>query len=136
MPILGTDVDASALRAAALLVGEDAMVEAVYVLRVPSQLSIDAGLHEEEQRGLSVLEAAKVIGRKSGLRVQTRLVRTRSPGEAIVEEAERSKAEIIFLSTQHAPPSEQALGPTASYLLAHRPCRVVIETEPVNGRAG
>jgi basic amino acid/polyamine antiporter, APA family len=135
VPIFGSDVDASALRAAALLVGEDAMVEAVYVLRVPSQLSIDAGLHEEEQRGLSVLEAAKVIGRQSGLRVQTRLVRTRSPGEAIVEEAERSKAEIIFLSTQHAPPSEQALGPTASYLLAHRPCRVVIETEPVNGRA-
>ena len=135
VPIFDTDVDASALRAAALLVGEDAMVEAVYVLRVPSQLSIDAGLHEEEQRGLSVLEAAKVIGRKLGLRVQTRLVRTRSPGEAIVEEAERSKAEIIFLSTQHAPPSEQALGPTATYLLAHRPCRVVIETGPVIGRA-
>ena len=130
VPIFGTDVDASSLRAAAKLVGEGALVEAVYVLRVPNQLSLDAGLEEEQQLGLSVLESAKVTGRKAGLKVQTRLIRTRNPGAAIVEEAQRSGAEIIYLGTAHAPPSERALGPTASYLLAHRPCRVVIETPP------
>jgi basic amino acid/polyamine antiporter, APA family len=130
VPIFGTDVDARALRTAAKLVGEDAMVEAIYILRVPSQLSIDAGLEQEEQLGLSVLESAKVRGRQIGLKVQTRLIRTRNPGAAIVEEAERRNAEIIYLGTAHAPASERALGPTASYLLAHRPCRVVIETPP------
>ena len=135
VPIFGTDVDASALRAAAKLVGEGATVEAIYILRVPNQLSLDAGLEEEEALGLSVLESAKVTGRKAGLKVQTRLIRTRSPGAAIVEEAERSGAEIIYLGTAHAPPSERALGPTASYLLAHRPCRVVIETPPVTPSA-
>ncbi len=133
VPIFGTDVDASSLRAAAKLVGERAMVEAVYVLRVPNQLSLDAGLEEEEQRGLGVLESAKVTGRKAGLKVQTRLIRTRNPGAAIVDEAERVQAEIIYLGTAHAPPSERALGPTANYLLAHRPCRVVIESAPVDG---
>ena len=132
VPIFGTDVDASALRTAAKLVGEDATVEAIYVLRVPNQLSLDAGLQEEEQLGLSVLESAKVRGRKAGLKVQTRLIRTRNPGAAIVEEAERRRAEIIYLGTAHAPPSERSLGPTASYLLAHRPCRVVIETPPAS----
>jgi nucleotide-binding universal stress UspA family protein len=83
---------------------------------------------------MSVLESAKVTGRRSGLKVQTRLIRTRSAGAAIVEEAERQNAEIIYLATNHAPPSERALGPTASYLLAHRPCRVVIETPPADGR--
>ena len=78
----------------------------------------------------SVLESAKVTGRRIGLKIQTRLIRTRNPGAAIVEEAKRSDAEIIYLGTAHAPPSERALGPTASYLLAHRPCRVVIETPP------
>jgi basic amino acid/polyamine antiporter, APA family len=136
VPIFGTDVDASALRAAAKLVGEGATVEAVYILRVPSQLSLDAGLHDEEQLGLSVLESARVAGRKAGLKVETRLIRTRSPGAAIVEEAERQNAEIIYLGTAHAPPSERALGPTAEYLLAHRPCRVVVETPPANGRNG
>jgi APA family basic amino acid/polyamine antiporter len=136
VPIFGTDVDASALRAAAKLVGEGATVEAVYVLRVPNQLSIDAGLEEEERLGVSVLESAKLAGRKSGLKVETRLIRTRNPGPAIVEEAEHRKAEIIYLGTAHAPPSERALGPTASYLLAHRPCRVVIETPPATGPNG
>jgi basic amino acid/polyamine antiporter, APA family len=133
VPIFGTDVDASALRAAARLVGEGAVVEAVYVLRVPSQLSLDAGMREEEQLGMGVLESAKLTGRKAGLKVQTRLIRTRNPGLAIIEEAQRSNAEIIYLGTAHAPASERALGPTAAYLLAHRPCRVVIETPPVDG---
>ena len=35
---------------------------------------------------------------------------------------------MIYLSTLHAPMSEQRIGPTASYLLDKRPCRVVIET--------
>jgi basic amino acid/polyamine antiporter, APA family len=134
VPIFGTDVNASALRAAAKLVGEGALVEAIYVLRVPNQLSLDAGLEEEEQLGLSVLESAKVTGRRSGLKVQTRMLRTRNPGAAIVEEAQRQHAEIIYLATDHAPPSERALGPTASYLLTHRPCRVVIETPPADAR--
>jgi APA family basic amino acid/polyamine antiporter len=133
VPIFGTDVDARALRTAAKLVGEDALVEAVYVLRVPNQLSLDAGLEREEQLGLSVLESAKFRGRQAGLKVHTRLIRTRNPGAAIVEEAERTSAEIIYLGTAHAPLSERALGPTASYLLAHRPCRVVIETPAANG---
>jgi nucleotide-binding universal stress UspA family protein len=136
VPIFGTDVDAAALRAAAKLVGEGGTVEAVYILCVPNQLSIDSGLYEEEQLGLSVLESAKVTGRKSGLKVQTRLLRARNPGPAIVEEAQRTSAEIIYLGTVHAPASERALGPTASYLLAHRPCRVVIETAPANRKGG
>jgi APA family basic amino acid/polyamine antiporter len=136
VPIFGTDVDARALRSAAKLVGEDATVEAIYVLRVPNQLSLDSGLEEEERLGRSVLESAKVAGRQYGLKVQTRMIRTRSPGAAIVEEAERRGAEIIYLGTAHAPPSERALGPTASYLLAHRPCRVVIETPPAVEQPG
>jgi APA family basic amino acid/polyamine antiporter len=135
VPIFGTDVDAKALRAAAKLVGEGGAVLALYVLRVPNQLLLDAGLEEEERLGISVLESAKVAGRKSGFKVSTRLVRTRNPGAAIVEEAERAEAEIIYLGTVHAPPSERALGPTASYLLAHRPCRVVIETGPAGAPA-
>jgi hypothetical protein len=103
------------------------------VLRVPSQLSLDAGLHEEEQQGLALLESAKLAGRKAGFKVQTRLLRTRNPGHTIVEEAERSEAEIIYLATDHAPANERSLGPTAMYLLARRPCRVVIETPPMRG---
>ena len=37
-----------AMRSAAKLVGEDAEVDAVYVLQVPAQLSLDAGMEDEE----------------------------------------------------------------------------------------
>lgn len=135
VPIFGTDLDARAIRTAAKLVGEHAEVDAIYVMRVPRHLSLDSPMEAEEQQAISVLEAARLLGRRVGLRVHTRLIRTRSPGAAIVEEAERTGAEIIYLGTAHAPPSERALGPTATYLLAHRPCRVVIEAPPAEPRA-
>ncbi len=133
VPIFGTDLDASALRTAAKLVGEHAQVEAIYVLRVPNHLPLDCVLEDQEQQAISVLEAAKFAGRRAHLRVRTQLIRTRNPGAAIVEQAQRVAAEIIYLGTAHAPPSERALGPTATYLLAHRPCRVLIEAPPADG---
>jgi len=137
VPIFGTDVSAGSLRSAAKLVGADAMVDALYVLHVPPQLSLDAGLDAEEALGRGVLEAALVAGRRDGLRVRTSLIRTRNPGKAIVDEARRLHTDVIYLGTVHAPPSERALGPTATYLLGHRPCRVVVETAagapPPNG---
>ncbi len=129
VPIFGTDVDGHALRAAAKLVGADAAVDALYVLRVPPQLSLGAGLTAEESAGREALESARLHGRRAGLKVRTTLIRTRNPGAAIVEEAQRRNSEVIFLSTLHAPSSEHALGPTASYLLERRPCRIVVETE-------
>jgi hypothetical protein len=75
-----------------------------------------------------VLDAARLRGREHKLQVRTSLIRTRSPGAAIVEEARARGSDVIYLDTVHAPPSEQALGPTALYLLRERPCRVVVET--------
>jgi APA family basic amino acid/polyamine antiporter len=136
VPIFGTDVSAEALVAAAKLAGEDATVDALFVLQVPAQLSLHVGLEEEERRGWSVLEAAKLAGRREGLRVRTSLLRTRNPGHTIVEEARRLGSDVVFLATTHGPPSQGPLGPLATYLLAHRPCRVVIASNPAarNGR--
>ena len=51
----------------------------------------------------------------------------------------RSNADVIYWSALHAPAGEQRIGPTATYLLSKRPCRVIIETEsksaPTNDRA-
>ncbi|HEY3960059.1 MAG TPA: hypothetical protein VGL68_06055, partial [Solirubrobacteraceae bacterium] len=45
------------------------------------------------------------------------------------EEAERVGSDVIYWSAIHAPAGEQRIGPTATYLLSRRPCRVIIETE-------
>ncbi len=129
VPIFGGDVSASALSSAAKLIGEEGVVYAVFVLPVPSQLSLEAGLEVEEAQGRAALESARIKARRSNIKVRTGLIRTRNPGAALVEEAKRVDADVIYWSTIHAPVGEQRIGPTAAYLLSKRPCRVVIETE-------
>jgi APA family basic amino acid/polyamine antiporter len=129
VPIFGGDISASALGAAAKLIGEDGVVYAVFVLPVPSQLSLDSGLEAEEAQGRSVLESARIKARRAGIKIHTGFIRTRNPGAALVAEAIRIDADVIYWSTIHAPADEQKIGPTAVYLLSKRPCRVIIETE-------
>ena len=76
-----------------------------------------------------MLESARIQARRGGIKIHTHLVRTRNPGAALVEEAQRVGADVIYWSTIHAPSGEQRIGPTAAYLLSKRPCRVIIETE-------
>jgi basic amino acid/polyamine antiporter, APA family len=129
VPIFGDDVSASALSSAAKLIGAEGVVYAIFVLPVPSQLSLEAGLEEEEAEGRSVLESARIKARRAGIKIHTGLIRTRNPGAALVEEAERVGSDVIYWSTIHAPTGEQRIGPTAAYLLSKRPCRVIIETQ-------
>src|SRR4051794_12967628 len=136
VPIFGGDVSGGALSAAAKLIGEDGVVYAVFVLPVPNQLSLDEGLIEEEAEGRSALESARIKARRKGIKIHTGLIRTRNPGSALVEQAERVGAEVIYWSTLHAPAGEQRLGPTAADLLAKRPFPVILETQnrPRGGR--
>jgi basic amino acid/polyamine antiporter, APA family len=129
VPIFGEDISATALSSAAKLIGEEGVVYAIFVLPVPSQLSLEAGLEDEEAQGRSVLESARIQARRRGIKIHTGLIRTRNPGAAIVEEAQRVGADAIYWSTIHAPAGEQRIGPTAAYLLSKRPCRIIIETE-------
>ncbi len=129
VPIFGADVSATTLVGAAKLVGADGVLYAVFVLPVPSQLSLEAGLEDEEDAGRAVLESAREQARRAGFKIHTGLIRTRNPGAALVEEAGRVGADVIYWSALHAPAGEQQIGPTAAYLLSKRPCRVIIETE-------
>jgi len=129
VPIFGQDVSAATLRSAAKLIGTDGVVYAVFVLPVPSQLPLDAGLEDEEALGRAILESARVQARRAGIKVRTGLIRTRNPGAALVDEAKRIGSDVIYLSTRHAPSTEQRIGATAAYLLAKRPCRIIIETD-------
>ncbi|HZL47690.1 MAG TPA: amino acid permease [Solirubrobacteraceae bacterium] len=129
VPIFGEDISAAAFSSAAKLIGEEGVVYAIFVLPVPSQLSLEAGLEDEEAQGRSVLESARIQARRAGIKIHTGLIRTRNPGAALVEEAERVGSDVIYWSTIHAPTGEQRIGPTAAYLLSKRPCRIIIETQ-------
>jgi APA family basic amino acid/polyamine antiporter len=129
VPIFGGDVSVTALTSAAKLIGAEGVVYAVFVLPVPRQLSLESGLEDEEALGRSLLETVRIVARRHGIKVHTGLIRTRNPGGALVDEARRVHADVIYWSALHAPADEQRIGPTAAYLLAKRPCRVIIETD-------
>ena len=140
VPILGTSVDNQAMARAAALVGPDAVVEAAYFLKVPESLPLgNGGMEEQEREARRVLEVARLQAKVAGCRVRCRLIRTRNPGRAIVEAAKERRSDLIYVSTEHGSSEEKLLGPTIRYVLANRPCRVVIEHDPtaaasVNGR--
>jgi APA family basic amino acid/polyamine antiporter len=127
VPIFGPDIDGDAMRRAAAVVDPGATIEALYVLQVPVHSDLPDGLEQEEYEARCALDVARLQARARGLRVRVKLIRARNPGAAIVEEARERHSDLIYLSTEHAPSDERLLGPTTRYILAKRPCRVIVE---------
>jgi APA family basic amino acid/polyamine antiporter len=136
LPIFGPEIDIDAMHRAALVVDPDATVDVFYVLRIPREHHLpDGGFDALEAEARGALEAARLAARSRGLKVRVNLVRCRNPGKAIVEEARERGSDLIYLSTEHAPSDERLLGPTTRYILAARPCRVIVEGAGENGAA-
>ena len=115
---------------AAKLVGPDAAVEAVYVLKVPGQLSLDGGTGGGGARGPPRARGRPHAGQGRRLPGALPAAPDPQPRPAIVDEAKERRSDLIYISTEHAPSEERLLGPTMRYVLANRPCRVVVEHDP------
>jgi APA family basic amino acid/polyamine antiporter len=130
VPIFGATVDTEAMRRAAAIVDPAAAVEALYVLQVPTESKLDGeAMEKQEYEARCALDVARLQARAKGLKVRVQLVRTRNPGAVIVEEARERHSDLIYISTEHAPSEEKLLGPTTRYVLAKRPCRVIVESQ-------
>ena len=102
---------------------------ALNVLEVPLDRPLDDELPELEDAANHELDEAIAIGDSYGVRVLDRLVRARSAGQAIVEEAERRGTEIIVIGTPRKTltATQTALfGRTVDYVLRNAPCRVMV----------
>ncbi|HYZ19733.1 MAG TPA: universal stress protein [Gaiellaceae bacterium] len=129
VPVQRTAESEEALVAAARLATErGATVVVVYVLEVPMDLQLDADLREGEEEAEAVLDSAQALLEGYGVRTVTRLVRARSAGPAIVEEADRRNAELIVLGAprERARRGRPIFGRTVDYVLKHSPTRVLI----------
>lgn len=103
-------------------------VGALYVLKIPAEHELpEGGFEEQEYEARCALDVARLQARALKLKVRVKLIRTRNPGRAIVEEALERGSDLIYISTEHAPGDERLLGPTTRYILAKRPCRVIVE---------
>jgi APA family basic amino acid/polyamine antiporter len=102
-------------------------IAAVSVVTVPLELSLDAELPEAEAEADDALDSAVAIGELYGVNVIGRLIRARSPGRAIVREAERRQTEIIVLGAPRtARPQRELFSETVDFILKNAPCRVMV----------
>jgi APA family basic amino acid/polyamine antiporter len=115
--------------ACSLAAERGAQIVALYVVEVPLDLPLDAELPGAEELANRELDEAVAIGDSYGVRVIGRLLRERSAGATIVEEARRRNTEIVVMG---APRQElivggrAVFGHTVDHVLRNAPCRVMV----------
>jgi APA family basic amino acid/polyamine antiporter len=105
-------------------------IHVLVTLTVPQVSPLDAALPDEELAARAVIEQARIQG---GQRVSGHVERVRpgQTGRLIVEEAREMRAHAIVMPL---PPrtGTTVFGKTVETVLADRPCRVIIESEPAD----
>jgi nucleotide-binding universal stress UspA family protein len=106
-------------------------VEALYVIRVPMELPLDADLVDQEERAAASLAEAQLLGADHGVTVNGKTIRARSIGEAIVGEAQDRGADLIVLgSSPRWRRQSRFFSPTVEYVLRKAPCEVLVVAFP------
>jgi basic amino acid/polyamine antiporter, APA family len=103
-----------------------ASISALSVVVVPLELPVDSRLEDEELRADEALDAAAAIAELYGVDVSERLVRARSAGRAIVDEAIRRQSEIIVMGAPRIEQRSGVFSDTVDFVLKHAPCRVMV----------
>jgi basic amino acid/polyamine antiporter, APA family len=128
VPVVLTAESEEALVAAARVADERAArVAIVHVIELPLDLPLDVRLPDVEEEANEILDRSAALVESYGVRVVVRLVRARSAGPAIVEEAAGRNAELIVLGAPRARIGRRRIfGRTVDYVLKHSPTRVMI----------
>jgi APA family basic amino acid/polyamine antiporter len=108
-----------------------ASVLALNVIRVPLEQPLDAELYDEEERAAASLAEAAALGADHGVVVEGRSIRARSIGEAIVQAAEETGADLIVLgSSPRWRRQSRFFSPTVDYVLRKAPAEVLVVAFP------
>jgi APA family basic amino acid/polyamine antiporter len=125
---IGEEVLATALR---LAEEHGAHVRALHVVRVPLALPMDAAMEDEEERAAASIADAKLLASEHGVTVEGRIVRARSIGEAILDEAGAADADLIVLgSSPRWRRQSRFFSPTVDYVLRHAGPEVMVVAYP------
>jgi basic amino acid/polyamine antiporter, APA family len=125
---IGEEVLATAIK---LAEERGCAVTAIHVIAVPMDKSLDAQMFEEQERAEASLAEAKLLAAEHGVTVEGKIVRARSLGEAIVEEAKREGADLIVMgSSPRWRRQSRFFSPTVDYVLRHAHCEVMVIAFP------
>jgi nucleotide-binding universal stress UspA family protein len=109
----------------------NAAVETLYVIRVPLDLPFDAPLADVEEQAAASIAEAQALGAENDVPVVGRIVRARSIGDAIVEAAAETGADLIVLgSSPRWRRQSRFFSPTVEYVLRMASAEVLIVAFP------
>ena len=152
VPVFGGRLDDDIVGTAGRLASEEGdpgeggtVIEALYVLEVPMSLPLDARVPDDRiAAARRALARAKEVGEEyEGVEVATAVVRARSVGAGIVDEARRRGVDAIVMAAE--PPSrvrggallggrggsrERFVGEMTRYIVEKAPCRVILTAAP------
>ena len=125
---IGEEVLATAIK---LAEERGSTVSALHVIVVPLDKPLDADMIEAEQRAEASLAEAELLAAEHGVTVEGKVVRSRSIGEAIVEEARAEGVDLIVMgSSPRWRRQSRFFSPTVDYVLRHAPCEVMVIAYP------
>ena len=126
--MIGEEVLGTALR---LAEERRCAVRALHVIRVPMDQPIDALLLDAEERAEASLAEAKLLASELGVEIETALVRGRSIGQAIVDEARAHDVDLIVVgSAPRWRRQSRFFSPTVDYVLRKAPSEVLVIAYP------
>ena len=126
---IGEEMIATAI---ALAKDRGAEVEALTVVRVPRKFALEGDLPPDVAARVDAsLDEARLLGADHGVDVRTDVVRARSIGHAIVEEAEARDVDLIVLgSSPRWRRQSRFFSPTVDFVLRRAPCEVLVVAFP------
>jgi len=125
---IGEEVFATAIK---LAEEQGSALSALHVIKVPLDRPLEAKLIDEEERAAASLAEAKQLAAEHEVEVEGKIVRARSLGTAIVEEARESGADLILMgSSPRWRRQSRFFSPTVDYVLRKAPCEVMVVAYP------
>jgi nucleotide-binding universal stress UspA family protein len=128
VPVDGSPAAFTALALACSLTRKNkGTIYAVYVIQVARNLALDAEIPFHAEKAELVLQRAEQITNELDGKIEGEILQARDAGHAIVDEAiERDVSAIILGVGFEKPLGEFEMGQTATYVMQHAPCKVVM----------
>ncbi len=126
---IGEEMIATAI---ALAKETGAEVEAITVVRVPRRFPLEGELPADVAARVDAsLEEARLLGEDHGVDVRTDVVRARSIGHAILDEAQSRGVDLVVLgSSARWRRQSRFFSPTVDFVLRRAPCEVLVVAFP------
>jgi APA family basic amino acid/polyamine antiporter len=126
--LIGEEVLGTALR---LAEERNCTVLALHVVRIPLDQALDAELVDADEQAAASLAEAKLLAAEQGIPIEVEIIRSRSIGETVVEQAGEHDVDLIVMgSAPRWRRQSRFFSPTVDFVLRKAPCEVMVIAYP------